>query len=313
MPKISAIIPVYNAEKYLSRCLSSLSAQTFADFEIILVNDGSTDKSQKIINEYAKADSRFIQITIKNGGVSNARNIGLENAKGEFVYFLDGDDWIEPETLQILYENIGECDMAQAAYEEVLSDGKTVPYPINDITVESQEDILGSYFLHDIRESCWNKLYRRETIGDLRFDVNLSVAEDAVFVYSFIKKSRKIKIINRITYHYYINAESCMHSKLKEVHFYPLVLRDEYLREWKDNKNLYKKCVSFEIHTCFVLLRQILFSKSEEFYHKIKDLRKRVVTKKRFVLFSPYYSLRIKIGVLLLWLCPKLFCKIYSK
>ncbi len=313
MSKITVIIPVYNLEKHLSKCLDSVLAQTYTDFEIITVNDGSSDKSQEIIDFYAQKDTRFVPIVIENGGVSNARNVGLNNAKGEYIYFLDGDDTIEPYTLELLYNNIDGFDMTQAAYKEIWPDGHEVPYPINDVKAETPDDILGCYFVYDIREGCCNKLYRKEVIGDLRFDTSVKVAEDSIFVHDFITKAKRVRIINNITYNYYIHNESCMHSKLKEEHFYPLVLRDKYVTECGNNKELYKKWVSYEAHATFVLLRQILTSGSDEFFDRLKGLRKRVVTKKRHILFAPYYSKRFKIGVLILWLAPKLFYKIYSK
>ena len=102
--KISVIIPVYNAEKYLVQCLDSITAQTLQDIEIICINDGSTDGSLAILNEYKERDSRFTVVNICNGGVSNARNMGLERVSGEYVTFLDSDDWLEPNYCEMLYQ-----------------------------------------------------------------------------------------------------------------------------------------------------------------------------------------------------------------
>ncbi|GMO37902.1 MAG: hypothetical protein Ta2B_17610 [Termitinemataceae bacterium] len=105
MPVISVIIPVYNVEHYLRRCLDSVLAQTFTDFECILIDDGSPDKSPAICDEYAKKDSRFVVIHQANAGVSAARNAGLDIAQGEWITFVDSDDWIEPDMLRVLYQN----------------------------------------------------------------------------------------------------------------------------------------------------------------------------------------------------------------
>ncbi len=311
--KISVIIPVYNLEKYLSGCLDSVLCQTYKNFEVIAVNDGSTDASREILDRYAQQDARVVPVHIKNGGVSNARNIGLDNATGEYVYFLDGDDTIEPYTLELLYGNINGFDLVQTAYDRVFSNGQIVRETFVDKTLEGADSILGGYFLGEIKESSCNKLYHKALIGDLRFDTNLRVAEDSIFVHTYIKKAKRVKLMTDITYHYYIHGDSCMHSKIKEAHFYPMVLRDELLKECKGNKTLYKKWVSFEAHLCFYLIRLILINGDNPFVDRIQELRQRVVTKKQYILFSSYYTARFKSGVVLLWLCPKLFYKIYSK
>ena len=109
-PKISIIVPVYNVEKYIRRCLDSIAAQTFTDWECICVDDGTPDASGKICNEYAQKDSRFVVIHKENGGVSSARNAGLNVAKGEYVTFCDSDDWVEKEMLEVLYNTALETD-----------------------------------------------------------------------------------------------------------------------------------------------------------------------------------------------------------
>ena len=104
-PKISVIVPVYNVERYLRKCLDSIIAQTFSDWECICVDDGSPDNSGKILDEYAAKDKRFVIIHKENGGVSSARNAGLDMARGEYITFCDSDDWIEKETYEVAYMN----------------------------------------------------------------------------------------------------------------------------------------------------------------------------------------------------------------
>ncbi|MBO5696399.1 MAG: glycosyltransferase family 2 protein, partial [Alphaproteobacteria bacterium] len=103
MPKISVIIPIYNVEKYLRRCLDSVLNQTFTDWQAICVNDGSPDNCADILDEYAKKDSRFIVVNKKNGGLSDARNVGMEHATGDYILYLDSDDFIHPQTMEIAY------------------------------------------------------------------------------------------------------------------------------------------------------------------------------------------------------------------
>lgn len=309
---ISVIVPVYNAEKFLAETLDSILSQSYEKFEIIAMDDGSTDASGKILDAYAAKDGRVKPFHIANSGVSNARNMGIEKASGEFIFFLDGDDTIEPFTFELLMKEIADCDMVQAAYESFYEDGTVTNDGFADKNLVGQDEILGGYFLAEIKESCWNKLYRRECIGDVRFDTALPVAEDSVFVHDVMKHAKKVKLLSSVTLHYRIHGDSCMHSEVKEVHFLPMKLREDYLTECEGNKELYKKWVSYEVHLCFYLIRMIVADKQGKFYDRIVDLRKKVVTKKRYILFSPYYSNRFKLGVLMLWISPNLFYKLYK-
>ena len=121
MPKLSIIVPIYNVEPYIRRCLDSIYAQTFKDYEAILVNDGSTDKCGLIIDEYAQNDPRIITIHQQNKGVSAARNAGLRIAKGQYIGFVDPDDWIEPEMYAKLIQNIeaNNCSIASCSWTEI--------------------------------------------------------------------------------------------------------------------------------------------------------------------------------------------------
>ena len=125
--KVSIIVPVYNVESYLDKCLNSLVNQTLKDIEIIVINDGSTDNSQKIIDKYSKKYKNIINITKENGGVSEARNLGLEKASGEYIGFLDSDDWIEPDMYELMYQkaktenfDIVACDTQAIYYYKIV-------------------------------------------------------------------------------------------------------------------------------------------------------------------------------------------------
>lgn len=309
---ISVVIPIYNVENFLAECLDSVLSQSYTNIEILAINDGSTDNSGAVLDEYAQKDSRIRAIHIPNGGVSNARNTGIEKANGDFIYFLDGDDVIETFTFELLMNEISDCDMIQPAYDRFFVDGKIINDGFVDKTLTTLDERLGGYFLGEIKESCCNKLYRLDRIKEMRFNTDLPVAEDSVFIHDFIKKANKIKLISNVTYHYRIHGDSCMHSQIQEKHFLPMKLREEYLHECDGNKELYKKWVSYEAHLCFYLIRLIVTNNEEKFYDRIHELREKVITKKRYILFSPYFSSRFKIGVLMLWLSPKLFYKLYK-
>lgn len=203
-PKISVIIPVYNVVKYIEKMLLSVKNQTFRDYEVIIVNDGSTDGSQKIIDRFCQEDGRFKSIIKENGGVASARNRGLEEANGEFVVFYDPDDFIPRKALAALYRSIGTAgaDMAIGVMKEVHA-GET---RCNSHTINlGKKKEISKYDLGlSWSFSVCNKLFRREMIvrNNFQFPV-LKHAEDAVFLFQCIFASRRIVGCKEIVYEYH--------------------------------------------------------------------------------------------------------------
>ncbi|MGN0724243.1 MAG: glycosyltransferase family 2 protein [Treponema sp.] len=209
-PKISIIVPVYNVEKYIRRCLDSIAAQTFTDWECICVDDGTPDASGKICDEYAQKDSRFVVIHKENGGVSSARNVGLDAAKGEWICFVDSDDWVEKEMLEVLYkasiENNAEVVVSglritdkHGNYQEFLPSAGWLSMPRD----------FQSYF-----NAPWGKLYRKTIIleNKIYFPEGITLAEDLYFVFNVFFTSQKIFGIDKSFYNYYKNSSSCTHT-----------------------------------------------------------------------------------------------------
>ena len=162
MPKVSVIVPVYNTEKYLPRCIESILAQTFTDFELILVNDGSTDKSGKICDEYAKKDSRIVVIHKENGGVSSARNKGIEISQGELISFIDADDWITPLYLSDLITDITSSftDIVLHGRINVLSSNEKIIIKPNNYTYSITNDCSEFFNEFNILKFCMHQLYK---------------------------------------------------------------------------------------------------------------------------------------------------------
>ena len=205
---ISVIIPVYNVKEYLDTCLDSVKAQTYSELEVILVDDGSVDGSAELCDRYAMQDSRFRVIHQENAGASKARNRGIEEATGNYIAFLDSDDWLEPdayETLQHLLERenadvafgLGERMYRRELNEE--PDGETV--------VLTGKEILDTYILDEVRhphmqKALWDKLYRREIIGELRLPEEIVTGEDGVFNTKVFCRAGKVAFVSQIIYHY---------------------------------------------------------------------------------------------------------------
>lgn len=204
---ISIIIPVYQMEKYIERCMESILCQTYQDFEVILVDDGSRDNSPAICDDYAETYEKVSVIHQKNKGVSAARNTGMRAAKGEFIAFIDPDDWIHKEYLQRLNENIGDCDLCCCSYSKVskYQMGKTVKRAVPEFW-----GIDEALITDRSRAYVWGKLYRRKSIGGLKFVEGMRSSEDRAFNAAFLVKAPDCKVcyFNEKLYYYYQHAES---------------------------------------------------------------------------------------------------------
>lgn len=198
-PKISIIVPVYKVEKYLRRCLDSILAQTFSDWECILIDDGSPDDSGKICDEYVEKDERFRVFHQENRGVSAARNKGLDEVRGEWIGFVDSDDWVSNDYFTIDYEN---TDVIQKKI-----------YGTKDY---SQQNISQNeyyyFFVEKRRNTIWDKIFHIDIISNKRFDVSVKIGEDFLFLLSLTPNIKKYSFSNTGYYCYENNENSAMHS-----------------------------------------------------------------------------------------------------
>ena len=209
---ISIIMPVYNAERFLYRSIDSIVAQSVEDFELILVNDGSKDKSGEICDGYACKDSRIRVFHKENGGVSSARNLGLDNAKGEWIMFVDSDDILLPEALKNVQNAIreGYADLYLFDYKE---NEKPVAIPFGSIATKS--DFMSSILTYKIQTSPWAKVYRKNQISTLRFMFGLKIGEDLLFNFEYVMQIGDDVVIKHIPheiYSYTVGNESAMNS-----------------------------------------------------------------------------------------------------
>ena len=203
--KISIVVPIYNVEKYLERCIKSLINQTLKEIEIILVNDGSTDSSPEICNKYAERDKRIIVVNKKNGGLSDARNEGLKYANSDYVWFVDSDDYVEIDSCESLYSIIEEKkpDIISFMYNEIISgEIKNKRNYMNDIKELSFKEAY-SIYLKDkgIGTSSWGKIFKRNIIEGIEFPIGKK-AEDLATTYKFLEKAKKIIILDKALYNY---------------------------------------------------------------------------------------------------------------
>lgn len=217
--KISVIIPVYNVEKYLEKCIQSVINQTIKNLEIILVDDGSTDLSGKICDEYSKKDKRIKVIHKENGGLSDARNAGLNIESGEYIVFVDSDDYIEYNMIENLYKCIKKYNADIVCCGKYLEDedgniikilNKTEEYCIN-----GENAIKKMLLREEIDNTAWDKMYKKEVFENIRFPYG-KYYEDIEPTYKAFKKSSKIAHTSTVDYHYLIRKGSIINSKFTE-------------------------------------------------------------------------------------------------
>lgn len=249
MSKISVIVPVYNVEKYLNRCVDSILAQTFTDFELILVDDGSPDNCGKICDEYAEKDNRIHVIHKENGGLSDARNAGIdwafEHSNSEWITFIDSDDWIHPKYLEYMYGAVIKtgCRISACDYYETTGEEKGILREYVEYKTIKPEDFYCNYRMIPTIACC--KLYNKECFNNIRFPVGL-LHEDVFVTYKLLFMYDCIALIDERLYAYFQSPESIMRKEWNPAR---LVVFDGYYEQLGFfEKNGYNKALKKAIN-----------------------------------------------------------------
>lgn len=198
---ISVIVPIYNVAPYLRQCVDSILKQTYSDLEVLLVDDGSPDECGKICDEYTKSDHRVRVFHTENRGLSAARNVGIENAKGEYLGFVDSDDWIEPDMYEILLKSIQNTNAGISICGYLYESENTQKECACGKNLYSGIDLQLALFEGKINSNVWNKLYRRELFQEIRFPEGMNY-EDLATMHRIIDEAEGVVTINRLLYHY---------------------------------------------------------------------------------------------------------------
>ena len=212
---VSVIVPVYKVEQYLDRCLKSLVDQSYSNIEIILVDDGSPDKCYQICEKWAQRDNRIKVIHKANGGLSDARNKGLELAKGEYVCFVDSDDYVAKKYIEILYNLMrnNHTDMSAVSLKEVFSMEQEIDeneaYEKITTVFEGKEAIKQLFFNDTFANYAWNKMYKRELFENIRFPVGRKM-EDLGTTYKLLLNAKRIAYSTQVLYYYYQREDSIL-------------------------------------------------------------------------------------------------------
>lgn len=202
---ISVIVPTYKVEDYLENCIKTLIGQTYKDLQIILVDDGSPDNCPSICDEWAEKDDRIVVIHKENGGVSSARNLGIEKATGDYISFIDPDDVISNDYYEIMINSIGDCECALCGFQE-FSNSITFNDEIQEVSYLTNDEALklGICMHPEIYFVVWNKIIKSEIAKQCRFDETMKNAEDSLFAFNIIKSCSKVCVISKKMYGYYL-------------------------------------------------------------------------------------------------------------
>lgn len=277
------IIPVYNAEKTIQQCIDSILVQNNRDFELIIINDGSTDNSGKICENKAQKDSRIKVFHKPNGGVSSARNLGLEQAKGEWITFIDADDYIEQDFLPNC--NNSKADLIIQNWEYIGDSDTTDNIEKEFIKIENKKKFLDKHLHKDIFRCPWGKFYKLNIIknNSIKFDIKYKIGEDTLFVLDYLYNCNTIEVINSSFYKYRINDNT---SKYKECIDTTLSYIEDFWKKYKKINCKNKKLIA------------ILYS---YFYNNTINIEKEEVNKKWmtnnyiiYMLSFLYYSKGLK-------------------
>lgn len=284
---ISVIIPIYNVEKYLKECIDSILNQTYKNIEIILVDDGSTDNSPNICDEYTQKDTRVITIHQKNQGVSSARNKGLEASKGNYIFWIDSDDYVKEDCIEKLYNllkkydsDISICDYTQGSDRDYVFVDNEVKEEVYD-SFTGLNNIYKNHHYSFIMAASWAKLIKKSLYKDLKYPV-AKIFEDIYLSHHLISKCNKISYTNEVMYYYYQWPESILGKKLYKAKL-------DYLGAFKERihffENLNYKELQEKARHQYLHALMWEFSRAKDILHD-KEMVKNIVKE-----YRKYYTL----------------------
>lgn len=298
-PAVSIIVPAFNTGPYIRKCIESIISQTFSDWELFVVDDGSTDDTYDTALSISETDDRITVIRTENKGVSDARNLCLDRAAGEYLCFIDSDDIVEPGYLAELVRCATEtrADIAQCSFSYVYGDGRVVPDPDRASGVyQNNGEIMRAFFngpAGDIRVGTWAKLFRRDKFGSIRFDGGLRVYEDALYTYQCCRLAERAASTDGLLYNYLQREGSAMNSRLPDICNDYFVVFEKQAEDYKDNGFIRKKIARREAETALWLMNTVIAAGKED---KLWDLRRKALKNYSAVFFSSApFSLKVKL------------------
>lgn len=305
---ISIIIPIYNVEKYLEKCLDSILNQTYKNLEIILIDDGSTDNSPNICNSYCEKDKRIKIIHKNNEGVSSARNKGIELSKGKYIVFIDSDDYVSNEHIEVLYDCIisNNVDLVISNLIDISEDGIILNNEEKESFLMNKDQCLKELLSEDnFYHLCCGNIYRKDLLEKIRFNCKYRIAEDLDFLYRYIKQINSAYFLSKNTYYYLKREGSATNSIYSEKWNDELKICNFIISEMVELENNFhkyakRKYIRLNINQAYrfklnknqtkILKNNIKIYKNEMFNSKLFDNKEKL---KIFLLLKSYYLFKI--------------------
>lgn len=319
MALISVVIPVYNVEKYINQCIDSILSQTFTDFELILVDDGSPDQCPQICDRYAEQDQRIHVIHQKNSGLSAARNAGIDwafaNSDSQWITFVDSDDWVHPELLERLYGAALEKHVNISVCKYQRTNGKDPQVESAPVQLWTPEDF---YVQYNVNASvAWGKLYKKECFSKIRYPVG-KIHEDEFITYKILFEHKKIAFIDAPLYAYFSNPNGIMKTKWRPECLCGIEARIEQIAYFSENhfELARNRAIRGLLWGTKGQLEAVVFNNEKEYITYLrKMLRKEIRQYKKILMLSPsntsdLYELAYPVGMAMYWRIKSLLKKI---
>lgn len=313
---VSIIVPIYKVEPYLDQCVQSIVDQTYANLEIILVDDGSPDNCPAMCDAWAEKDSRIRVIHKANGGVSSARNAGLNMATGSYIAFVDADDWLEPAAVEILLEQAVStgADIVVGNYYFDYVDGRSAQALTAEKQIWKQGEIMLAYIQDRIHPEVHNKLYTGASIGNLRFDPSIGYGEDLLFNYYAFSKARVVAQTDVCCYHYLQasgNSSTTAYMTKNRAESYRVTA--EIVKDLRETP-FGSLAVWRHVRTVYALLFRVCNAQGMVYYEPYFSIyRHEILVHKSEIFNSAQYSVKQKVATALLWMAPKAFVQISKR
>lgn len=298
---VSIIVPIYNTEKYLEKCLISIEKQTYQNIEVILVNDGSKDNSERIAVSFVQRDSRFVLFNQSNQGVSVARNHGLKRAHGQYIMFVDSDDWMEPDMIDVLVKN---CQKTDADISCCQSDFQ-IRNDIESLEVWNQDRAIREFLAHKrINGQLTNKLLKRNIAENAFFNTKIKYGEDALFLWQLLKMCNGICLTNQILYHITIHDDSASGGGFKPIRMQSHMVWENICEDTREMQNEYFRIAKAQLGNMafgswFMMILSHYINEEYE-----KECRIIIKESLKYMLVSDFIKYKIKIIAPIISVCP---------
>lgn len=308
-------MPVYNVEKYLSECLKSICNQTYKNIEIIVIDDGSTDNSGKICDDFSKNDSRISVVHQQNKGVSYSRNVGLSLANGDYILFVDGDDFVKENMIELMENAMLDnyqydlCVCNYNIYDKASNEQKLIKINKKDITLKDYCNQM--LYGNSIEGFVWNRLYKKELLEKIKFDEDIFLLEDLVFNVKYLKEINRICYINEPLYFYRIRSNSALHKEITEKSFNSIIAKFyiiKLLEGTKFKKSIYYQKINI-LYENEKLKKNFELKKIKINNSKYKYINENIKKYIPLIFYPSFFLLKTRIKYLIIVLFPQKYMK----